>query len=99
MELLDGDQELLAELLEIFTETLPQTLTTIEKSIESVDLAGIRNAAHSLKGSSANLGAERIRHLAAGLETAVLEEQAGALDVFLIALREEHTAFLREAGL
>ncbi len=53
----DGDPELLLDLINMFLEDTPGRLQDIQHSLEAGDLQAMAAAAHSLKGSSGNLGA------------------------------------------
>ncbi|MFM9961566.1 MAG: response regulator [Planctomycetaceae bacterium] len=53
----NGDQDLLKELLQIFAVECPQLLTTIRESITRSDAVLLRRAAHTLRGAVSNFGA------------------------------------------
>jgi PAS domain S-box-containing protein len=65
---LQGDQELLADLAELFLEDSPGKMADIRKSIEGKDLTGLERAAHSLKGSVGTFGARQAFDAAFALE-------------------------------
>ena len=65
---LDGDEELLRKLSEVFTENTPGILASICESITARDSAGLECAAHKLVGSLGAFGAERARTIALRLE-------------------------------
>jgi len=71
MENLDGDIELLQEVLEIFQEMVPEQLNSLEAAVEAGQAAGVCSIAHSLKGSASNFCATRF------VATAFELEQAG----------------------
>jgi two-component system sensor histidine kinase/response regulator len=54
LERVQGDEELLADLVEVFLKDCPGQLVNIRKLIEQGDLQGIERAAHSFKGSVGN---------------------------------------------
>jgi len=64
----EGDPDLVAELAVIFFQDAVERLASLRRAIDSADAAGIENEAHSLKGSSASLGAMRISLLCGELE-------------------------------
>ena len=77
----DGGDDLLAELAEMFSTSAPELLAEIREGVMSDDAATVRRAAHTLKGSAANLGAERLATLAHELQQlgeAGAMEEAGA---------------------
>ena len=53
----DDEPELLAELIGIFLEDAPQRMKDITEGLAHGDLARIERGAHTLKSSSANIGA------------------------------------------
>ena len=63
----DND-EFLREIIGIFLEDTPGRLTELDTSLASGDLNTFTRAAHSIKGSSANLGALSLRAAAEKLE-------------------------------
>jgi CheY-like chemotaxis protein len=52
-----GDRELLVELAEIFCDECPQWLESIRGAVQAQDAAGLKAAAHTLKGAVGNFGA------------------------------------------
>jgi HPt (histidine-containing phosphotransfer) domain-containing protein len=55
LEALEGNRQLLIELIEIFGEECPKLSAEITTSIHAGDLATLRRAAHTMKGSLAHL--------------------------------------------
>lgn len=64
----DGDRELLAELIEIFLEDCPRRLHELEQAVKETDAIGVSRAAHSLKGMVAGFGARPAQELAGEME-------------------------------
>jgi HPt (histidine-containing phosphotransfer) domain-containing protein len=64
----DGDEDLLAELIDIFLRDAPTRLTAIRGAIAREDWPELVAAAHSLKGSSGSLGAVQMADLCGRLE-------------------------------
>ncbi len=62
------DEELLAELIDLFHDSSASDLAAIKEGAASADVAAMGDAAHSIKGASASLGIEGIRSVAADLE-------------------------------
>ncbi len=71
---LGGDEELLADLYAAYAEDLPKKLRDLADAAESQDFALLMKRAHSLKGSSAAVGAVRCRALAIALEESARAE-------------------------
>jgi signal transduction histidine kinase/CheY-like chemotaxis protein len=68
LDRVDGDRELLRELLQDFINISQQYTSDMESGIQRQDWDAVRQISHTLKGSSANLSCERIRKLATNLE-------------------------------
>tara|TARA_R110000868_G_scaffold61524_3_gene186975 strand:- start:25481 stop:27619 length:2139 start_codon:yes stop_codon:yes gene_type:complete len=63
-----GDMKLFAEVVEMFSEELPDTLHALSSSMESSDFYKLERAAHTLKGLARNFGAMSISETAYTLE-------------------------------
>ena len=64
-----GDHdEFLREIVGIFLEDTPQRIAELDQSLKAGDVPKFTRAAHSIKGSSANLGAMALRFVAEKLE-------------------------------
>ncbi len=63
----DND-EFLREIAGIFLEDTPQRITELTQSLSAGDVPKFTRAAHSIKGSAANLGAAALRAVAEKLE-------------------------------
>ncbi|MCC6444742.1 MAG: response regulator [Armatimonadetes bacterium] len=64
-----GDPALLKELIDIFVAHAPVMMAAIEQAVAGRDSKALTRAAHSLKSSFGNLGAEQARETAAALES------------------------------
>lgn len=60
--------EFLREIIAIYLEDTPQRIAELEQSLAAGDVPTFTRAAHSVKGSSANLGAMTVRGVAEKLE-------------------------------
>jgi two-component system, sensor histidine kinase and response regulator len=72
----DGNVELLRELVAIFVEDCPKWMTDIRAAIKRGDALGLRYSAHQLRGSVSNFGTP-----AAYQSACQLEQAAGAGDL------------------
>ncbi len=63
-----GDKTFLEELLKHFTANVPGQIKTIKENLLREDTGNLEKGAHTLKGSAANMGADRIAALASRLE-------------------------------
>jgi len=64
----DGDPDIVAEVGGLFLEHSPQKIAAILKAVENGEAKGLQTAAHSLKSSSAYVGAMRLSELSRELE-------------------------------
>jgi HPt (histidine-containing phosphotransfer) domain-containing protein len=55
LERVEGDQELLAELIHLFREDIPQLLDAMRNALQQGDMASLERSAHSMKGAAGNL--------------------------------------------
>jgi DNA-binding response OmpR family regulator len=89
LERVDGDRQLLAELVRLFVEERPALLTAMEHALRDGDAKELACAAHKAKGVFGNLSAPLAAQAAAELELlARRAELALATDVFLM-LRQQ----------
>jgi HPt (histidine-containing phosphotransfer) domain-containing protein len=61
-------------LMDMFLENAKQSLEDLNKAIDTGDHAGIKNASHAIKGSSANLMLEDITSIASDIEELAKKE-------------------------
>jgi HPt (histidine-containing phosphotransfer) domain-containing protein len=64
----DGEEDLLAELIDLFLEDAPTRITSLREAITREDWSAMGSWAHSLKGSCGSLGATHMADLCAKLE-------------------------------
>lgn len=69
LERVEGDRELLAEMVHLFQEEAPQLLAAMRDALARGDMAVMERAAHSLKGAASNLSAKVAAGAAMRLET------------------------------
>lgn len=67
---LGGTSNLLDQIVRLYFDTTPPLIAQLKAALAASDLDGIRNAAHSLKSGSANLGASDLAQMCAKLEEA-----------------------------
>lgn len=87
-----GGDKLLRELVRIFLDNSPTRVDQMRTAVNGGDIKDAERAAHSLKSSAANLGAERLRALASEVERAAAQ---GDLQVTRDRLRELEGAWDR----
>lgn len=64
----DGEGELLTEILGLYRDDAPGLVSRAREAIDAGNAKNMRAAAHTLKGSSANVGAKRLSSLCAQLQ-------------------------------
>jgi CheY-like chemotaxis protein/HPt (histidine-containing phosphotransfer) domain-containing protein len=62
------NEKLAGRLVEIFLSDIPQRIQALEQALETSDVTGVVRQAHTIKGSSANVGGEALRALALEME-------------------------------
>lgn len=72
-----GDADFVKEILDIFQEQAAEHLAKLQDRVRAGDADGAREVAHGMKGSAANLSAERLSKLSADLEHAA---RSGSLE-------------------
>jgi two-component system, sensor histidine kinase and response regulator len=77
LEHVEGDRELLEELVHLFVEGSPASLQDIQQALGERDAHRLERLAHTMKGSSASLGANRVSEAALVLE---MRARSGALE-------------------
>ncbi len=93
---LDGDAELLEQILEVFVADSPSRLTAVDQALAAHSAQGLAAAAHAIKGAALNLSANRMAVVAGALETA---GHCGELDdapALVASLHREVEQFLEQ---
>jgi len=91
---LDGDRELLAEVIDIFVETIPELMDELQSAISSNDAVKLQGAAHSLKGAASNICAEHVRFTAQQLEVMGQQSDFKEVEVVMAALQGHVSALV-----
>ena len=68
VRLMGDDEHFVQEIIELFREDCPVQLAAIKTAIDQGDAKGLASAAHTLKGTAANLTARRVAEAARALE-------------------------------
>ena len=93
----DEDQpNVVAELVLLFVEHTPPKIAAIRDGITQGDAGAVKRAAHSLKGSSANVGATGMQHVCEQIEHAAAGGDLGPAKE-LLPLLEQEVAVVVEA--
>ena len=86
------DDSFLKEIVGVFLEDTPQRIQELKQSHAAGDVASFSRAAHSIKGSSSNLGASRLRSAAEWLEHGSKKEPLANLEAGIPALEAAFAA-------
>ena len=90
LERVQNDKELLVELLDIYQEDFPNKRRALGEALKANDLTGVKEAAHSLKGSSGNLSAKSLYKLCLELEQMAQVNDLSQTDKVLTSIDEEY---------
>ena len=88
LERVDGDKELLGELVAIFLEETPSMVAEIKEAIAQNDAKALEYSAHTLKGSVGNFGAKNVIEAAFVLEKAGREGDLTGTEAALVVLEQ-----------
>jgi HPt (histidine-containing phosphotransfer) domain-containing protein len=89
LERVDGDQELLLDLVELFFGDLPQRMADADAAVARGDASEVERFAHGLAGAIGNLAAHRALACARRLESHAAARELAALAPALDDLRRE----------
>lgn len=91
LERVEGDRELLQELVGLFREDWPKQMEALRGAAATKDARGVIAASHTLKGMLANLTAAKAATMAASLEMAARGGKCWFTDGDLAGLEREIT--------
>jgi two-component system, sensor histidine kinase and response regulator len=86
-----GDEELLAEVAQLFLEDYPNSMREIDEAVSKGDAKLLERAAHTLKGAASNFGANPVVDSAFALEMA---GRAGSLASSAATVSSEHAKLM-----
>jgi HPt (histidine-containing phosphotransfer) domain-containing protein len=86
-----GDEELAAAVLDGFRDDLPRLFARLDEALKAGDAEKATLAAHTIKGSSANVGAEALRQAATRVEEAARNRELAGIEKHLASLAREYT--------
>jgi len=89
LERVEGDLELLTDLIGIFLEDLPRQVGALHKAVEDQNPNRIEQEAHRLKGAAASLGATAVSACAERLEQSGREGNCAAAQPEWVQLEAE----------
>lgn len=85
---MEGEPDFVVELIEIYLNEVPRLFDSIRKAITSNDRTILRRSAHSLRGSSGNLGVLQMATIAGELEHLETNSTNSAAEL-LLTLEDE----------
>ncbi len=86
LERVEGDQELLSEMIQIFLEEAPGLINTMRGALQSGDMVLLERSAHSLKGAVSNLSSKATAAAALKLEQDAKENNSQSAKESLAAV-------------
>ena len=84
-----GGGKLLHEMVKLFVEAAPERIAAAKAALASNDVKGVEEALHSLKSSSAQLGAMKMQRLCEAGETTARAGSLTNVDVLVQQLEVE----------
>ena len=85
----DDNDEFLREIVGIFLSDTPSRIAELEQSFAAGDNAPFTRAAHSIKGSSANVGAAALREVAEELEQHAKTNGVAGTEPLVVRVKDE----------
>ena len=91
---MEEDDDLLRELIDVFLDDYPTTLTQLRQALDAKDAAEVRRLSHALKGAVANFAAEPARLAAYAVECQAKTGDLTPVPVLLAAMEVEFSALV-----
>lgn len=83
------DTEMMSKILNDYLEYIPDKITGLKKAFDNGDTSSVRNQAHTLKGSSGNIGATAIQNIFDQIKVAGEIGNLSGVDSLLLELDEQ----------
>ena len=96
MESLGDDQDLIKEILVLFKTNANEIMTSLKNAALKDDFETVRRSAHSLKGSSGNIGAKALMETMKSIEEACSDDDVNAIITRIRQAEEDFAALLEE---
>lgn len=97
LELLGGNMELAVRVIDAFNEQMPFDFEALTAAIDAGDATAVRQIAHRIKGTAANVRAERLSVVARRIEALAKVGDLLAVKAIVPHAEGAYEAFLREA--
>lgn len=92
----DGSQGVFAQLVDAYIGDAANLLANIKTALAEKDAVSLKRHAHTLKSTSASLGASRVSQIATEIETIAKSGELSACALFYNALLAEHAVAVNE---
>ena len=92
----DGTQGVFAQLVDAYIGDAANLLANIKTALAEKDAVSLKRHAHTLKSTSASLGASRVSQIATEIETIAKSGELSACALFYNALLAEHAVAANE---
>jgi two-component system sensor histidine kinase/response regulator len=86
---IDGDRQLLVELVQVFRDSVPSMLAELDAAVAAADAGRVHRAGHALKGTLLNMSAGPAAGLAREIDDAARQGELGQAPDRLARLRQE----------
>ncbi len=96
MENFDGDVDTFTSVASVFLRQIPDIIAAMRSAVETGDLKSYKDQAHSLKGVTAQLGAEQLRTAAQKAEEFAVQGDVAAMDTQLTQLTSYTEELMRQ---
>ena len=85
-----GQPDVLQEVLNLFLDEVPKKISALQSAVASGDATTVQRAAHSLKGSSGNIGARAMYDVCRQLDDRARSEELARLQPLVDTLSAEY---------
>ena len=85
-----GEPDVLGEILSLFLDEVPKKIVTLRSAVTSGDAVNVQRTAHSLKGSSGNIGARAMYDVCRQLDDQAKSGELARLQALVDALHAEY---------
>ncbi len=89
LDTLDGNRELMADLLGRFSTAIPGSLEALDRAAAFADIPAAKRIMHSIKGSCLNIGAQKMAHAAAAGDGLNARSTVSAVKAVAATIRAE----------
>jgi HPt (histidine-containing phosphotransfer) domain-containing protein len=93
---IEGDPDFLTELIDTYLTDAPTRILAMQTALDRQDLAAFAKAAHALKGSSGNLGAETLARICLQGEMAGRNQDLQQTQQAFLLIKDELASASRE---